>query len=118
MKKLVSWVEIPAINFEKAVEFYNKVLKVKLKVFDFEVEKMAMFPSGDGAISFADGFKPSKDGTLVSLNADDDLDGALIRVVENGGEIVIPKTKIQAENKAYFAIFIDCEGNRVGLYGE
>ena len=118
MRKLVSWVEIPASDFERAVKFYNNVLKVELNVFDFDVEKMALFPSGDGAISFADGFNPSKNGTLVSLNAEDDLDGAIDRVVDNGGEIVIPKTKIQAEGKAYFAVFIDCEGNRVGFYGE
>ena len=28
------------------------------------------------------------------------------------------KTKIEAEGRGYFAIFIDCEGNKVGLYGE
>jgi predicted enzyme related to lactoylglutathione lyase len=28
-----------------------------------------------------------------------------------------PKTKIEVEGKGYFALFIDCEGNKEGLYG-
>jgi len=118
MKKLVSWVEIPAVDFPKAVDFYKKVLSTEFEIIDCGEEKMACFLSGDGAISQSPGFKPSKDGTLVSLNAEDDLDGAIERIKENGGKIVTPKTKIQAEGRDFFAIFIDCEGNKVGLYGK
>jgi len=117
MKKLIAWVEIPAADFKRAVDFYREVLKIDFKIYDGEEEKMAFFPSGEGAISFAPGFNPSKDGILVSLETGDDLDGAISRIERLGGEIVQPKTKIQAEDKGYFALFIDCEGNKVGLYG-
>lgn len=53
MKKLVSWVEIPALDFKRAVKFYNTILKIKLQEVDCGTEKMACFPSGEGAISFA-----------------------------------------------------------------
>jgi len=118
MEKFISWVEVPAADFNRAVGFYSKVFKMKLEVFDCETEKMACFPGGEGAISFAEGFRPSKDGVLVSFNTGKDLDGTIARILENGGELVIPKTKIQVEGRGYFAVFIDCEGNKVGLYGD
>lgn len=118
MEKLVVWVDIPAADFKRAVKFYNAVLGVELNVFECGTEKMACFPSGDGAISFAPGFNPSKEGTLVNLNAGNDLDGAIRRVEMNGGAIVHPKTKIEVEGRGYFALFIDSEGNKVGLYGD
>ena len=99
MKKLISWVEIPATDFERAVDFYSNVLQIELEGIDYGKEKMACFPSGEGAISLAQGFNPSKDGHLVSFNAEDDLDGAIDRVVKNGGEIVHPKTKIEKERR-------------------
>ena len=119
MKKLVSWIEIPATDFNRAVKFYNNVLKTELNVIDCgESEKMACFPTGEGAVSQAPKFKPSENGTLVSLNAGKDLDGAIERVQQNGGKMVKSKTKIEAEGRGFFALFIDCEGNKVGLYGD
>ena len=110
--------EIPATNMERAVKFYNTLLGLDLKLLDFGEEKMACFPNDEGAISLAPGFKPSKDGVLVSLNMEDGLDEALRNIQENGGSMVKPKTKIEAEGRGYFAIFMDCEGNRMGLYGD
>ena len=46
MKKLVSWVEIPAKDFKRAVQFYSAVLEIELQEFDCGDEKMACFPSG------------------------------------------------------------------------
>lgn len=117
MTKVISWVVIPTTDFDRAVKFYNSVLKFDLQAIDCGQEKMACFPNGEGAISFSPGFKPSKDGTLVSFNVERDLNGAIERVKENNGTIVQPKTKIEAEGLGYFALFIDCEGNKVGLYG-
>ncbi|MFO7851776.1 MAG: VOC family protein [Bacteroidales bacterium] len=118
MTRLISWVEIPTLDFERAVRFYRSVLKIELQTIDCGEEKMACFPGGEGAISFAPDFKPGKDGVLVSFNAGNDLEGTIERIKTNGGTIVQPKTKIEAEGRAYFAVFIDCEGNRAGLYGD
>lgn len=116
MKKLFSWVEIPAEDFERAVQFYNKILDLEFQVVEGKGEKMALFPGGEGAISFAPDFNPSRDGVLVSLNAGNDLNVVLKLVEENGGQIARPKTKIEAEGMGYFALFIDSEGNKLGLY--
>ena len=118
MEKIISWVEIPAVDMNRAVNFYNAVLRLDLKVSDYGEEKMACFSTGEGAISFAPGFKPSKDGHLVSFNAGDDLNGTLERIEKHGGSIVQSKTKIEAEGLGYFAIFVDSEGNTAGLYGD
>ena len=46
----------------------------------------------------------------------EDLETTLQKVIEKGGSIVIPITKIEAEGKGHFAVFADSEGNHVGLY--
>ena len=118
MTKLISWVEIPASNFQRAVEFYKSVLKIDMEIIDCGTEKMACFPNDEGAISHAPGFNPGKDGALVSFYVEKDLEGAIERITRNKGTIIQPKTKIEAENRGYFSIFIDSEGNKVGLYGD
>lgn len=118
MKKLIAWVEIPATDFKRAVNFYNNVLEIEMQEIDCGTEKMACFPTGEGAISWAPGFNPSKDGVLVSLNTGSQLEQTIARITGLGGEIVQPKTKIEAEGRGYFALFTDSEGNKVGLYGD
>jgi len=80
-------------------------------------EKMACFVQNGqtiGAISYAPDFKPSEHGVLIYFNCED-IDRSIQQVVEQGGR-TIPKTKIQAERKGYFAVFADPAGNRIGLY--
>jgi predicted enzyme related to lactoylglutathione lyase len=116
MRKLISWVEIPATDIERAAKFYSKVLNLKLQVMDFGKEKMACFPDGEGAISQAPDFNPAKNGVMVSFDTEKELNTVLDIVKENGGEIVQTKTKIEAEGRGYFALIVDTEGNKVGLY--
>jgi uncharacterized protein len=115
MKKLVSFFEIPADDFERAVEFYEKVFDLKLHVEACSDEKMGFFPGGEGAVSKAEGFKPSADGVLISL-AVESIEQILALVVANRGSISIPKTAILANDMGWFAVFKDTEGNRIGLH--
>lgn len=118
MQKFISWVEIPAVDFERAVTFYNSVFNLNLQMEDFGKEKMACFPNDEGAISFAPNFNPSENGVLVSLTAPDSVAATLERIEKHGGRTVVKKTKISAEDRDYFATFIDTEGNRIGIYGK
>jgi predicted enzyme related to lactoylglutathione lyase len=118
MRKLIAWVEVPTLNIKRSVEFYNAVFDLNLDIADYGEEKMACFPTGEGAISFAPDFKPSEHGVLVSFNTGKEIDATQVKVTQNGGKIVKPKTKIEAEGRGYFSIVTDCEGNRIGLYGE
>lgn len=121
MKNLVAFFEIPATDFSRAVKFYETVLNCKLSVMECSTEKMAFFPEESGkcpgAVSFAPDFKPSKDGVLISLSVGN-MEEAIFCIEENGGKIITPKTKIEAEGMGYFSVFIDVEGNRVGLYSD
>ena len=116
MKKLITWVEIPANDFDRAVDFYSTIFDVNFEKMDFGEEKMACFPNDEGAISQAPDFKPSADGVLVSFDAGAELDTLLGKVQENGGKVITPKTKIEAEGRGYFALILDSEGNKIGLY--
>ncbi len=123
MKTLVAFFEIPAIDFDRAINFYESLLGIKLTSMDCGHEKMAFFPEENGlcpgAISWAaeNRFLPSENGVLVSLNIEN-MEQAISFIEKNGERILIPKTKIEADNRGYFAVFTDCEGNRVGLYSE
>ncbi len=118
MEKLISWVEIPAVDFERAIDFYTKTLNIDFNMVNCGNEKMACFSTGEGAISMAPNFKPSQNGLLVSFNTDKKLDDALKTVELIGGQVIQAKTKIEAEGRDYFALIIDSEGNKIGLYGE
>ncbi len=121
MKNLVAFFEIPAADFDRAVKFYETILSCKLNAMGCQTEKMAFFPEENGccqgAVSWTKGFNPSKDGVLVSLSVED-MEATLSAIEKNGGTITRPKTKIEAEGRGYFALFIDSEGNRVGLYSD
>lgn len=121
MKSLVAFFEIPAADFDRAVQFYQSVLGIRLNTMDCGNEKMAFFPEENGlypgAISYATGFNPSKEGVLISLSVES-IEEALKAVVQNGGQVGIPKTKIEAEGRGWFATFTDSEGNTLGLYAE
>lgn len=116
MEKLISWVEIPTNDLERAVNFYENVLQTALQTKDFGTEKMACFTSGEGALICQPDYKPSSNGIIVSLKVTDNIDSTLERIENNGGKVLKPKTKITVEGKGYFALFLDSEGNRLGLY--
>jgi predicted enzyme related to lactoylglutathione lyase len=116
MDRLIAWVEIPTNDFERALDFYGKVLKTELDGLDFGTEKMACLPSGEGAIIYEPNFKPSENGVVVSLQVPDNIESTLERIEANGGKVLKSKTKIEAEGRGYFALFLDSEGNRLGLY--
>jgi uncharacterized protein len=119
MSSVINWFDIPALNFERAVRFYETVLNCKLHQDNMLGAQLAMFPAkpgeATGAIMAREGLKPGQGGTTIYLKAGNDLAAALARVEAAGGKVVFPKTFIK-EGFGYFAIMIDSEGNSVGLH--
>lgn len=116
----VSWFEIPALNFQQAVSFYNLIYEIEMKKIDNNGYKMAFFPVKNGiggAVVSGPGSFPSDTGTLVYLNGGDDLNNVLGKVEMAGGRVVMTKTLINEES-GYFAIFIDTEGNKLALHSK
>ena len=118
----ISWFEIGATDLERATKFYETIFGVTLMVMDMPNIRMRMFPLEDmagvgGAIVDSGGFhKPSgTDGPLIYLNGNPDLQNVLDKVEGAGGKIMVPKTEISPEY-GNMAVFIDTEGNRIGLH--
>lgn len=123
MKDAISWFEIPATDLDRAQKFYETIFSVKLDAIDMPNIKMRMFPLDDpmngvgGAVVDSGGFhKPSvTDGPLIYLNGNPDVQKVMDKVEAAGGKIMVPKTEISPEY-GYMAVFIDSEGNRIGLH--
>lgn len=121
MKRVINWFEIPVADFERAVKFYEKVFAVTLKREEMGPCQMAVFPyqcpESSGALCKAPHLRPGAEGTLIYLDAGKDVAPVLDRVLANGGTVVQPKMLINAEI-GHIGVFIDSEGNRVGVHAE
>jgi predicted enzyme related to lactoylglutathione lyase len=115
----INWFEIPATDFDRAAAFYGNILGRDLLRSEEGPIKMAFLgedpANPGGALSHGPGMEPGDKGTVVYLNGGDDLSVIMDRVEPAGGQVLIPKTKISDEY-GYFGMFLDTEGNRVGLH--
>lgn len=122
MKSIISWFEIPVINYERAKKFYATLLDIEILDYHMPEQniKYGMLPYdkenngiGGGLVEM-DGQKPTTDGPTIYLNGGEDLSISLARVEPAGGKIIMPKTNI-GEN-GFMAQFVDTEGNRMALH--
>lgn len=120
---MVGWFEIPVINMDRAIVFYNVVFKMEVEVQDFGGTLMGWFPfeegkpGASGSLIQNQAYEPSdKKGTLVYFNSED-VNNELKRVEVAGGKVVQAKTQISSDI-GYMAIFIDSEGNRIALHSK
>ncbi|MCG9875293.1 MAG: VOC family protein [Leptospiraceae bacterium] len=115
----VIYFEIPVLNLERAIRFYESV-------FDFTFEKsridgyeMGLFPfrkenSGiSGALAKGEVYKPTLNGIIIYFHTKD-IDSTLILAVKHGGKILYPKTS--NGELGFVAEFQDSEGNRIALH--
>ena len=117
--KWSEWFEIPAADMDRAKEFYETVFDTQIHVMELgPTFKMGIFPHkevGCALVFNPDFYKPSKEGVIVYLNANPDLQTALDKIESAGGKIIQPKKQISPEH-GYMALFIDSEGNRMALH--
>ena len=114
----ISLFEIPATDISRAINFYQTILDIEIEQMEIPGMEMGILPYEDqvvtGVIIKGEGYQPSADGVTIYLDGGDDLQPILDRIEPNGGEILIPKTA-HADESGFFAVFIDSEGNRLGL---
>lgn len=119
MRNFISIVEIPTTDFARAVAFYQAILDISIEEFDMDGVQLGLFPNdGEGVfVQLINGgeYKASADGTIVYLNGGDDLQTVADKIEANGGRIIVPKTEIGSE-MGFYAMFIDTEGNKLGLH--
>lgn len=121
MNNPICWFELPVIDLERATRFYEAVFGIALRRESCGGHPMSIFPYADpqpsGALVQMPQLAPRDNGTLVYLNGGEDLNLALGRVKPAGGEVVMEKTDL-GNDIGHIALFIDSEGNRVGLYSK
>ncbi len=121
-KHICTWFDLPAHDMPRAKAFYQAVLGVTFKdevandlqlaIFEAEPETVS------GMLVKGEPYQPNPLGTVVYFNGGEDLSVPLARALAQGAQIVVPKTPIHEGECGYFALFIDSEGNRVGLYSQ
>jgi len=114
---VITWFEILAADFERAVSFYEATFGVQLKR-DPSWPNMAIFPfqppTVGGCVVQAKDAGPADGGVTVYLNCDGKLDDVLQRVPQLGGTVLEEKNHLP--NIGWVAQIRDSEGNRVGLH--
>lgn len=117
----LNWFEIATTDLARAQQFYETVFGIKMDAMDLPNIQMRTFP-GDGMNGKVGGalvksgmHKPSKEGAVIYLNANPDLNDSLSRVEKAGGKVLVPKTHI-SDDIGYMAFFEDSEGNTVAMH--
>jgi len=119
MNSFISIFEIPATDLSRAVHFYESILDIHIEKMEMPGMEMGIFPYENqavtGVIIKAEGYTPSAEGITIYLNGGNNLQNILDKAEQNGGRILLPKTAHAGES-GYFALFIDSEGNKIGLH--
>ncbi len=118
----IGWVEVPVIDMERAITFYETVFDFKIDRQQMGDQDMGWFPwvengsgSGGSLVKHHD-YVPSKTGVFVYFTCHSgDLNNELSRVEAAGGIILKDKTKISDEH-GFEARILDTEGNRIALH--
>lgn len=119
LSSFIAIFEIPATDVSRAIAFYKAILDINIEFYDMGAMQMGVFPYQNqmvtGLIIQGEGYTPAANGITIYLNAGDNLQPILDKVTQNGGQIIIPKTE-HGDGSGYFAIFLDSEGNKMGLH--
>ncbi len=109
--------EIPVVNMERAINFYQALLGVELERGSIHGYEMAFFPHEPngagitGALAKGDVYKPSIDGAFLYLRTES-IDEVLVRAIELDSQVLLERT---AATSCLVAEIMDSEGNRICL---
>jgi predicted enzyme related to lactoylglutathione lyase len=114
----VVWFEIPALDLDRAVRFYETIFDTTLKRLTMDLGELAAFPfpppGVGGCVIKSDQLKPGAD-TMIYLNAGPSLNTVRDRVAAAGGKVLMPNVTLPNDMGVYTWI-LDTEGNTVGLH--
>jgi predicted enzyme related to lactoylglutathione lyase len=108
-------VEIPTTDFEKAKVFYSNLFGWKINMMPHM--NYAAFETGSepsGGFNKVDKIASAgEQGVLIYVSVDE-IQETLARVMELGGNVIKEKTEIP--NIGWYALFVDPEGNLLGIF--
>ena len=112
-----AYFEIPVVDMDRAINFYQSLLKIELERGSIHDYEMAFFPYEhdgvgiNGALAKGDVYKPSIDGVFLYLQIED-IDATIRKAVILGSEVLLDKTEAES---CFVAEIKDSEGNRICL---
>jgi len=116
----VNWFEIPALDLERAFQFYCAILNGNVRKGSFGNGDLILFnvpfatdEAVGGSIVVREDLKPTTEGGIIYLNPFGKLSDAVSKVEDAGGKVMIPL--IDLGKFGFSAIIIDSEGNKIGL---
>jgi uncharacterized protein len=115
----VGWFDINVSNLERAKKFYETVFNLQLFDAPTEWGKQSFFPFNheiqniSGALVEKADFSASSNNTVVYFETEDCTTEEK-RIEQAGGKVMQPKMNIG--EFGFISIFIDSEGNTVGLH--
>jgi uncharacterized protein len=115
----VGWFDIHVSNMERAKKFYETVFNITLTDLPIEWGKQSFFPFSpespniSGALVEKVDMTPNGNNTVLYFETGDCTKEEK-RIQEAGGRVVQPKLHIG--EFGYVSIFIDTEGNTLGLH--
>jgi predicted enzyme related to lactoylglutathione lyase len=115
----VGWFDVNVRNLDRAKRFYETVFNVKLTDAPMEWGKQSFFPFNpqspniSGALVEKKEYQPSSNNTVIYFETEDII-AEEQRIEKAGGKVV--QSKMNIGEFGFISIFIDTEGNTVGLH--
>lgn len=110
--------EIPVVDMDRAVRFYERVFAFQFERKTVDGYDMAFFPRAEGApgasgaLAKGDVYRPTHDGIIIYFDVAD-IDAVLQRAEAEGARVLYPKKDIG--EAGYVAEIEDSEGNRIAI---
>ncbi len=115
----VGWFDIYVSDLERAKKFYSTVFNTQLVDLPIEFGKQSLFPFDQespnisGALVEKVDMTANGNSTVIYFETED-CTAEESRIEKSGGKIIQPKMNIG--EFGFISIFIDSEGNTVGLH--
>lgn len=118
MKPNIVWFDIPALDLDRAIQFYSAVLGAPVTKATVNEVALGFLPTEDGGqmgcICVVKDFKPSADGVMIYLGVNGRLKAAVAAVRAHGGQV---QTDVHSLGPHGFrAEVLDSEGNCIALH--
>lgn len=120
MKPNLVWFDIPALDLDRAIQFYSAVLGREIRKEVLGGVPTGMLPTADGGqqgcVVVVKDFKPSADGIMIYFDVNGRLKEAVAAVRANGGTVQTDAHSIR--QYGFRAEVPDSEGNCIALHAE
>ena len=118
----VGWFEIPVLDMDRAIKFYEEVFECSLNKQIMGDFQMAWFPwdeegkgAGGSLVYHQEFYQISEKAGVLVYFSSEDCKVELSRVEKAGGKVFISKRLI-APDIGYMGVFFDSEGNRMAIH--